>query len=249
MSLERSSGAPIGSEPVPTPTANAAEGTPAAMRLQILSTEHWSLLASRGLAWNETFSRSGMFLTTLSGAMVALALVAQATAFGGQFMIFALVILPVVLFVGITTLLRLGSANYHESMCVVGMNRIRAAYLELAPELEPYFVMGVHDDERGAAITGGIEPDRSMLVYILSATPGLITTLNALLAATIGTLVGLQLGMEIWPALVVGLGGLLAFIAWAGWYARGSMARAAQHIQPMFPTPDEATPGLAAPPA
>jgi hypothetical protein len=48
------------------------------MRLQILSTEHWSLLASRSLAWNESFSRGGMFLATLSGAIVALALVAQA---------------------------------------------------------------------------------------------------------------------------------------------------------------------------
>jgi hypothetical protein len=221
-------------------SATTEHGTPAAMRLQILSTEHWSLLASRALAWNESFSRSGMFLTTLSGAMVALALVAQATAFGGQFMIFALVILPVVLFVGITTLLRLGAANYHENMCVVGMNRIRAAYLELAPELEPYFVMGVHDDARGVAITGGVEPDRSIVVYILSATPGLITTLDALLAATIGTLLGLQLGLDTWPALGLGAVGLLAFIAWAGWYARGSMARATQHMQPMFPTPDAA---------
>ncbi|HEY4748751.1 MAG TPA: hypothetical protein VIH38_14345, partial [Steroidobacteraceae bacterium] len=70
------------------------------MRLQILSTEHWSLLASRSLAWNESFSRAGMFLTTLTGAIVALALVAQASAFGEAFTLFALVILPVVLFIG-----------------------------------------------------------------------------------------------------------------------------------------------------
>jgi len=89
MSFERStgSGAGLGAEPAPTPGPGGVEGpgeggvTPA-MRLQILSTEHWSLLASRSLAWNESFSRADMFLSTLSGAIVALALVAQATEFG-----------------------------------------------------------------------------------------------------------------------------------------------------------------------
>lgn len=49
--------------------------TERSVRLQILSTEHWSLLASRSLGWNEVFSRTTMFLATLSGAVVALALV------------------------------------------------------------------------------------------------------------------------------------------------------------------------------
>jgi len=37
--------------------ATNGEATPA-MRLQILSTEHWSLLASRSLAWNEVLAGS-----------------------------------------------------------------------------------------------------------------------------------------------------------------------------------------------
>jgi uncharacterized membrane protein YphA (DoxX/SURF4 family) len=44
--------------------------------MQILTTEHWSLLSSRSLAWNEAFARVGMYLTALTGAMVALGLVA-----------------------------------------------------------------------------------------------------------------------------------------------------------------------------
>ena len=74
-----------------------APGSGPEIKLQILSTEHWSLLASRSLAWNESFSRAGMFLTTLSGAIVALGLVGGATGFGEAFTLFALVILPVVL--------------------------------------------------------------------------------------------------------------------------------------------------------
>ena len=47
------------------------------LRLQILTTEHWSLLSTRNLSWNEAFSRATMFLSLLSGAVVALALVAR----------------------------------------------------------------------------------------------------------------------------------------------------------------------------
>ncbi|HEY6058541.1 MAG TPA: hypothetical protein VIV06_10940, partial [Candidatus Limnocylindrales bacterium] len=133
-------------------------GATTALRLQILSSEHWSLLATRSLAWNESFTRAGMFLTALSGAIVALALVAQASDFGPGFVIFALVILPVVLFIGLTTYARLGAANSNEAICVIGMNRIRAAYLQFAPDLEPYFVMGAHDDARGVGVTMGVDP-------------------------------------------------------------------------------------------
>src|SRR4029453_17367564 len=77
--------------------------------LQILTTEHWSLLSQRSLAWTESFSRAGMFLATLSAATVALALVGSVMRDG--FVVFALVILPVVLFIGLATAVRLSQAN------------------------------------------------------------------------------------------------------------------------------------------
>jgi hypothetical protein len=89
---------PPGAEP--PQQSQTADSSAIALRLQILSTEHWSLLASRALAWNEVFSRASMFLSTIAGAIVALALVAQASEFGRNFRLFALAILPVVLFVG-----------------------------------------------------------------------------------------------------------------------------------------------------
>ena len=66
---------------VPPPGQDAADAAAAArraLRVQMLATEHWSLLATRSLSWNEAFSRASMFLSLLSGAVVALALVAQA---------------------------------------------------------------------------------------------------------------------------------------------------------------------------
>ena len=129
------------------PTAlSERNGERDSLRAQILATEHWSLLATRSMTWSEIFNRATMFITVLSAAAVAIALVAQATDFGPDARAFALVVLPVVLLVGLTTFFRLGEANTHDITLVIGMNRLRHAYVELAPELEPYFTTAHHDD-------------------------------------------------------------------------------------------------------
>jgi hypothetical protein len=240
MSFERGTG--IGAEPAPVPrvgdAASSDEVSPA-MRLQILSTEHWSLLASRSLAWNESFSRAGMFLTTLTGAIVALALVAQASAFGDPFTLFALVILPVVLLIGVATWIRLGASNYHEAMCVIGMNRIRAAYLELAPDVERYFVMSAHDDPPGLAITMGVLPGSGALFWllqILSGTGTVVMILNAVLAAVIVALVALRLeGAS--ATLGVGALGFVVALVLQGLYIQRTIRKVQAGLRPLFPTP------------
>ena len=242
MSFERSTGGGggLGAEPAPTPAPSgsdaAGEGLPPAVRLQILSTEHWSLLASRSLAWNESFSRAGMFLSTLSGAIVALALVAQATEFGEGFRIFGLVILPVVLFVGIGTVLRMGIANYHDARCVIGMNRIRAGYLEVAPDLERFFVMGTTDDERGMSLTMAVQPGTSVFAQMLASSPMLLSVLNSVLAGTIVALLALQLAAV--SAVAVGLGAAGFIVTMVGFnaYAGREIGRSRSELTPMFPT-------------
>jgi hypothetical protein len=211
------------------------------MRLQILSTEHWSLLASRALAWNETFARAGMFLSTLTGAIVALALVAQATRFGEDFRLLALVILPVVLFVGIGTMLRMGMAQYHDVVCVVGMNRIRAAYLELAPDVERFLVMGFHDDWRGIDITMAVEPGHSLPIRIVASGPMLVSVVNAVLLAATASLLMVQLGVAGLAALAAGALAFVAGLAMQLWYARRAIAKGVADYRPMFPGPSGRT--------
>jgi hypothetical protein len=243
MSFERSfAGTGIGAEPgpnaIPADVGHADAVTPA-MRLQILSTEHWSLLASRSLAWNESFSRAGMFLTTLTGAIVALALVAQASAFGEGFTLFALVILPVVLFIGVATYLRLGSSNYHEAMCVVGMNRIRAAYLELAPDLERYFVMSAHDDRPGMGVTMGVQPGGRLMwiAHMLAGAPTVVIVLNSVLAGVIAAVAALRAGAAMSATLGVGVLGFAVAVVLHTLYARRNIAKVGQGFTPRFPTP------------
>jgi hypothetical protein len=253
MTFERGTPPP---EPPPTPTPrepaaldatagdSAAGPTPVQIRLQILSTEHWSLLASRGLAWNESFSRAGMFLSTLSGSIVALGLIGGIDGFGDAFVIASLVVLPVDLFVGIGTWLRMGATNYHDAIAVVGMNRIRAGYLEIAPELEPYFVMGVHDDAVGVGTTMAVPPGTAPLVHLVAGTPTLVMVLNGVVSGAIAALVlarfaGVGAVATVLVSLVVAVVVLGAQLQ----SARGKIRRSQAALQPMFPTP----PGSGAP--
>jgi hypothetical protein len=230
-------------EPAPTPvppdTPEGAEGTPLALQLQVLSTEHWSLLASRSLAWNESFSRAGMFLSALSGAIVALALVAQATAFGEGFRIFALVILPVVLFIGLTTLVRLGIANYHDALTVIGMNRIRAAYFERVPEVQRYFVMPGTDDDDAAWRAMGMDPAMPIPLTLMASAPTVIGVVNAVIAASIAAIAALQFGTDTAGALIAGaIGFVVMFAIQVGFGAREAL-RQRPDFAPMFPAEPE----------
>lgn len=222
MSFERILGP--GVEPAPPTASPAADGDlpaasiPASVKLQILATEHWSLLATRGMHWNEAFSRAGTFLSVLSGAIVALALVAQATAFGEGFTLFALFLLPVVLFIGVGTIIRIGQVNNEDVRLVLGMNRIRRAYVEMAPELEARFVTGVTDDEAGVLLTYGADGAAVPLVEVLASTPGMLMVVNAVVAAVLGALVALTLNLGTTVAVIVGIACFVLFIGAISWY-------------------------------
>ena len=238
MSFERPlAGGVMGSEPAPVAREVEAGGSVSpSMRLQILSTEHWSLLASRSLAWGEMFNRASMYLTSLTGAIVALALVAQATEFGEGFRIFGLVVLPVVLFIGLTTLFRMGSTNYHDAMCVIGMNRIRAGYLELAPDLERFFVMGVTDDDPGIQKTMAFAPETPPIVHFLAGSPMVVMVINSVLVAAIVALAAIQLGADTPLTLLAGAIGFLLMLVLQLEVGRRGIAAAIANHESLFPS-------------
>lgn len=200
----------------PTDAAGLAR-PPSPTLVQILATEHWSLLATRSLTWNESFTRTGMFFTVLSSAVVALALIAQATGFGPDFRTFALVLLPVVLFIGVTTFFRIVDANNEDSRWVLGMNRLRAAYLELHPELARYFITSASDSYVGIGRTFiGEVPQFSVMGFIghgFVTTPSMVATVASVVAAVLGGTLASQLGGTPTTAVLVGIGVFLATFA------------------------------------
>ncbi|MFJ4467475.1 hypothetical protein ACIP2X_08260 [Streptomyces sp. NPDC089424] len=160
-------------------------GTPHA---HFLVAEHWSLLATRSMTWQEIFSRTATYLTVLSAAVVALSLVANATGFGSGFTTFALLVLPVVLLVGFGTYFRLIEADIEDTWLIIGMNRLRHAYVELAPELEPYLIAGYHDDPPGIWTTYSFRR-RLGVTHWLSGSPLVVGVINSFVTGVLAAVV------------------------------------------------------------
>src|SRR5947209_13303373 len=164
-------------------------------KIQILATEHWSLIAARALTYQESLGRVSMFRGVLCGSVIALALIAQVDHFSTTFIAVAIFMLAVVFFVGVATIRRLQMLNLDDYRWVVGMNRLRHAYLELHPELEPYFVTSQYDDLRGALQTLGVNlaADRGGVgssLHLLQTLPGVLTIIVAAVGGAIGALLG-----------------------------------------------------------
>jgi hypothetical protein len=183
------------------------------VRAQILSTEHWSLLATRSLAWSESFSRASWFVTVVSATVVALALVAQSTDFGPGFRLFALLLIPLLIVIGLATVIRLVQLNSEDVALVIGMNRLRRGYLDLAPELERYFVTGHREDVAGLMRTYGTRNTRIPTAQYLSSTALLVSIIDAVLVGAMAGLVGDSLGAGLVLTVIIGSAGTLAALA------------------------------------
>jgi hypothetical protein len=176
-------------------------------RAQFLTTEHWSLLATRSMSWNEAFSRTGMFLSTLSAATVALALAGPAMSFGGAFPLFALIVLTVTLFLGIATYVRLLQVNNEDLYWVTGMNMLRGEYVKLVPGIERSFVAGHTLDVEGIARTFAafdVTSNPSPL-HMLITTPAVVGVITSAIAGVIAGLLAIQGGLVAELGVVVGI--------------------------------------------
>ena len=236
MVAERVGGGPEGAPLAASGIAEGAELSPSA-RLQILTTEHWSLLATRSMTWNEAFSRAQMFLSALSGGIVALALASQAMGFGSGFIVFALLLLPVLLFLGLATYARLVEINKEDNLWVAGMNILRRAYMDAAPELERYFISGAYDDEASIMRTFGATPGSGAFVHGFVTTPGMLAVVDAVLASVLAGTVAIALKFD--TALVLGIGVIvfLVSIALLVAYQFRAVVIPWREYKPRFPAP------------
>jgi hypothetical protein len=120
--------------------------------IQILSTEHQSLVSSRSLAYNKAFTRGDMFLGFLSMSFVALALLAQAIPVDREYLLLAALVLAFDFVVGLTTYGRMIGANYEDYRSVYGMARIRHGSRASAAVLPRTFDKEDHVDHLGPAV-------------------------------------------------------------------------------------------------
>jgi hypothetical protein len=200
-------------------------------------TEHWSLLGARSLVYTEAMSRTSIFVASLAGSVVALALVSQATDFGDGFIAFALVLLPVVYFLGVVTVIRLSQVNWEDARWTQGMNRIRNAYLELEPELEPYFVTSKYDDDLGILRSSIAMNDWPPRTQAFVAAPGVVAVISSVVAGAAAGIAAIGLDLGTLAALLLGgvffVASLGGFAAWA----QRMIARSRTELEVLFPTP------------
>ena len=201
---------------------------------QLLATEHWSLLATRSLTWSEAFSRTSMFLSTLSAATVALALAGPAMAFGSAFSLFALIVLSVTMFLGAATFVRLSQVNNEDLLWVAGMNMLRASYVEMVPGIEARFIAGHTLDVAGISRSfGAIDVIRPSVLHFLVTTPAVVGVISSAIGGVIGGLVGAILGADMSGAIVVGLVVFVASAAGFSGYAWREGARYRERLTAM----------------
>ena len=221
------------------PQPGSDSGT--AAKLQILATEHWSLLATRSLTYTESLGRVNMFLAVLSGAVIALALVAQADHFGVMFITIAIFMLLVVLFVGVATVGRLMMLNRDDYRWVVGMNRLRNAYLALHPELAPHFVTSPYDDLPAALQTLGIDITLASgvgsITHGFQTLPGMLSVIVAAVAGAIVALVALAIPVPALGVLLAGAGAFVLAVLLMGLWGRRSFKGFGPSLEARFPTP------------
>jgi hypothetical protein len=119
--------------------------------LSALVTEHFVLQSARGATTSEANGRAALYLTSLTGALVALGFVAQV---GEQFDAFAATVLPALFLLGEFTYVRLLENGIEDALFQRSIQRIRRYYLGLVPEAAEFFGDATLDRKPSAAMYG-----------------------------------------------------------------------------------------------
>jgi hypothetical protein len=208
--------------------------------LTMLTTEHFTLQGARSGTITESLGRSTIYLGSLSASLVAIALVLRGDDAVDDFRLFALVILPALVFLGTVTFVRVVETGIEDAIYAQAINRIRHYYLELAGDDARYFVLGGHDDLQGSLANMGLSPSPWRPFFSIASVVALINSMVA------GALAGITLDI-VAPRAIALLAGTVIAVAALGIHFRlgsGRFARAMESFTPQFPSP----PYMTAPP-
>jgi hypothetical protein len=175
-----------------------------------------------------------MYLGSLSASLVSLGFVAQISATGETFRVFALVVLPTLFVLGVFTFVRLVESTIEDLFYGRAINRIRSYYHELAGPEARYFMLLPYDDVAGVIRNMALTPSK-MQLYLTSSTA--IAVVNSVVG-------GAALAIACWVAFDASLGAaavvgatfaLLSVVVHVRWTRR--RLEAGVPVEPLFPSP------------
>jgi hypothetical protein len=169
------------------------------------TTEHFNLQTARAITVSEANGRASIYLAALSGNLVALAFIGQMSRLGAAFYVFALILLPVLAFVGVVTFVRLVQSSIEDIAYAHRIGLLRSFYLRLAPELDPYLVV-----VRGTCSAPPFDGERLVpTAWQLTLTAaGMVAVVNSVVVAACAGLVLVAAGVHS-LAIPVAVGGVI----------------------------------------
>ena len=168
--------------------------------LQALTTEHTALQSARSSTISESTGRSSLYLTTLSSAVVALALVGQVSRLGNAFVIFALAILPVVFFLGLVTYGRLLQTGVEDVIYARAIGKIHRVYEGIDPPQGRYFRQN-QIDQVGLQSVGLF----NLRVQQFLASAAMVAMVNSVVGGVfIAIMAGIAARLPAWAAILIG---------------------------------------------
>jgi hypothetical protein len=181
------------------------------------------------------FARATIFIAILSGTVVALALLAQATQFSRETLWAALLLIPIDLFIGVATFVRSVEINFEDARWVTGMDLLRSAYLKMVPDLEQFFIAAKKADAQLQALGHGSPQHLANLGGSLTTTSSTVATLNSILAGAIAgdisALSGGSTGLSVLIGAVVSIVSGVSHVRYAARFRRRHAPAAEQNMR------------------
>jgi hypothetical protein len=117
-----------------------AESDPRPAAITFVTTEHFTLQGARAATIAESSGRANVFLGAVSGGLIALGFLGQASHLGTAFYAFGLVLLPTLTFLGLVTFHRVFQTGREDAIYAQRIAQLRAYYFDAAPEITPYLL-------------------------------------------------------------------------------------------------------------
>lgn len=181
-----------------------------ARQVQIMTTMHFVLSGERASTVYESIGRAGMYLTTVSMALVALGFISSGTSMSEGFYVFALLLLLCLIPLGVVTFNRVVQTGVQDLRLSYNEARFRQFYVEVSPGIDKWFDHPVQDIKSDHVLltAGG---SRFQILFTAGSMVGGVNS------AVIAALIGLALMHFAGASLPwVTTAGAVAFIM-AGW--------------------------------